>query len=57
MMYQAYDLHMFNAFFHPLLSPPLMAVEMWMFGFGLTYCYVHNTDLVQVFRCALFREM
>jgi hypothetical protein len=28
-----------------------------MFGSGLAYCYVQNTDLVQICRCALFREM
>lgn len=44
-------------FLSSAVSPPLMAAEMWMFGFGLAYCYVQNTDLVQVFRCALFREM
>jgi hypothetical protein len=44
-------------FLSSAVSPPLMAVEMWMFGSGLAYCYAQNTDLVQIFRCALFREM
>lgn len=44
-------------FLSSVVSTPLMAVEMWMFGFGLAYCYVQNTDLVQVFRCALFRKL
>jgi len=44
-------------FLSSAVSAPLMEVEMWIFGSGLAYCYLQNTDLVQVFRCALFREI